>query len=163
MGVLVVPFLLIAIMAPHPKTPDHVLADFARLANAHGTEISLVDRDGTVREGLLASATADQLTMQFGAGQKTFARTEVVAAERLRDRRKDGLIKGAIFGAVTGLFAMQGFDSPEEGLAGLAGSIAIYSALGYALDAAHTHRELIYRAPGTPAPPPPPVKVSVRF
>jgi hypothetical protein len=161
MGVLVIPFLLLAIIVPNPKPPDNVLADFARLAKAQGAEISLVDRDGTVREGVLASATADQLTMQFGAGQKAFARTEVVAAERLRDGRKDGAIKGAIFGAITGLFAMQGFNKPEEGLAALAGSVAIYSAIGYTLDAAQTHREPIYRAPGTPAPPP--VKVSLRF
>lgn len=161
MGVLVIPLLLIAIIGPSPKPPDDVLADFARLAKAQGAEIALVDRDGTVREGLLASATADQLTMQFSAGQKTFARTEVVAAERLRDGRKDGVIKGAIFGAITGLFAMQGFNKPEEGVAALAGSVAIYSAIGYALDTAQTHREPIYRVPGTPAPAP--VKVSLRF
>jgi hypothetical protein len=159
---LILPLLiLITVSSNNQKTPDHVLADFSRLAKAQGAGISLVDRDGTVREGVLASATADQLTMQFGAGQKTFARTEVAAAERLRDGRKDGAIKGAIFGAITGFFAMQGFDSRAEGLAGWAGSVAVYSTIGFALDAAQTHREPIYRVPGTPAPPP--VKVSLRF
>jgi hypothetical protein len=161
MGMLIVPLLILMTIGPNPKTPDHVLADFSRLVKAEGVEIALVDRDGTVREGVLASAGADQLTMQFGAGQKTFARTEVVTAERLRDGRKDGVIKGAIFGAITGLFAMQGFNKPEEGLAAFAGSVAVYSAIGYALDAAQTHREPIYRAAGTPAPPP--VKISLRF
>jgi hypothetical protein len=163
MGMLIVPLLiLVTISSNNQKTPDHVLADFSRLAKAQGVEVSLVDRDGTVREGVLASATADQLTMQFGAGQKTFARAEVAAAERLRDGRKDGFIKGAIFGAITGVFAAQGLDSIEQGIAGWLGSVAVYGAIGYALDAAQTHREPIYRARGTPAPPPP-VKVSLRF
>ena len=145
MGILIVPILILVTIGSNPKTPDEVLADFSRLARAQGAEISLVDRDGAVREGRLASATVDQLTMQFGSGQKTFARTEVVAAERLRDGRKDGVIKGAIVGAIIGVFSLHGFDSPGQATAGLAGAIAFYGAIGYALDAAQTHREPIYR------------------
>jgi hypothetical protein len=162
MGILIIPLLLLAIVAPSSQPGERELTDFERFSKAIGREIALVDRDGTVREGLLEGATADHVTMRFGSGATTFTRAAIVSAERLRDGRKDGAIKGAIFGAVAGIFAMQGFDSASEGMAGWAGSVAFYSAVGWALDAAQTHREPIYRAqPSGVAPPP--VKLTLRF
>ena len=161
MGMLIIPLLLIAITAPHSDVPADVLADFGRFSKAINAEIALVDQDGTVREGILTAATKDDVTVRFGSGLRTFSRATVMSAERVRDSRKDGAIKGAIFGAITGVFAMQGLDSAGEGVAAWFGSVAIYSGIGYLIDAAQTHREPIYR--GAPVAPGASVKIAVRF
>ena len=69
-----------------------------------------------------------------------FPRTDVASAERMRDGRIDGAVKGAIFGAVLGLITAQAYDSGSERFAAWAGSAALYGGIGYALDAAQTHR-----------------------
>ena len=119
----------------------------------------MVDADGTVREGVVVAASADELAMQFGAGTKTFSRPVIASAERLRDGHKDGAIKGAILGAVIGLILVPFHETSAQKLGGFASSVALYSSIGWALDATQHHRQPIYKA----APAPPGVKVSVRF
>lgn len=163
MGLLVIPFMLLATTAPR-STPDAKLADFSRMSRALNAEVALIGSDGTVREGRLIAATPDRVTMRFGANDRSFARAEVVSAERVRDSSRDGLIKGVVFGAVTGLFAVQGLDTLAEGIAGWVGSIAVYGSIGWAIDAAQGHREPIYRAPtAVPAPKKPALSLAVRF
>ena len=160
MGFLVFPLLLVLTIAPVPGPPAHVLADFSRFSSAIDREIAIVDVDGTVREGIVTAATADDVTLRFGSGVKVFPRTSVTSAERMRDGRLDGVVKGAIFGAILGLLTMQAYESTGERLGAWAGSTAVYGGIGYALDAAQTHREPIYRSPvgATPS-----VKLTVRF
>jgi hypothetical protein len=158
MGLLIFPLLILTV-APGGKPSEQALADFSRLSRAIGTEISLVDRDGTVREGLVAAASGDELTVLFGSGSRAFLRDDVVSAERLRDARKDGAIKGAIFGAVIGLIVVPLYDTSAQKAAGVASMMAVYSAIGWALDASQTHREPIYRSAALS----PAVKVSLRF
>ena len=163
MGLLVIPFMLLATTASQ-STPDARLADFSRMSRALNAEIALVGADGTVREGLLTAATPDQVTMRFAANDRSFARADIASAERLRDGRRDGLIKGMVFGAVTGLFAMQGLDTAAQGIVAWMGSIAFYGGVGWAIDAAQDHREPIYRAPAPdPAPRKPGLRLAIRF
>jgi hypothetical protein len=160
MGLIAFPLLLLLAFGPGPKPSEQALADFSRFSNAVGTEISLVDRDGTVREGLIAGATADEVTMKFGSGSRAFPRVDIVSAERLRDGRKDGAIKGAIFGAVLGLIVVPFYETSGQKVGGVASMMALYSGIGWALDASQTHRETIYRSAAAPAGA---VKISLRF
>ena len=161
MGLIIFPLLLVLTVGPGPKPSERGLADVSRLVKAIDTEIALVDRDGTVREGLVTAVSADDVTLRFGSGSRAFPRVDVVSAERLRDGKKDGAIKGAIFGAVIGLILTPYYDTSSQKAAGVATSTAVYSAIGWALDASQTHREPIYRAV-VPAPAGS-VKMSVRF
>jgi hypothetical protein len=119
-----------------------------------------------VREGRLAAASADAITMTFAGSEKSFSKAEVVSAERLRDGSVDGAIKGAIFGAVVGLFAYtEGTYTNQSAATGtLLASVAIYSSIGWVLDATQTNREPIYGAAGRAASKPKPaLKFSFRF
>jgi len=151
MGFLVFPLLLVLTIAPVPGPPSHVLADFSRFSSAIDREIAIVDVEGTVREGTVTTVTADDVTLRFGSGVKVFPRASVTSAERLRDGRLDGAVKGAIFGAILGLLTMQAYESTGERFGAWAGSTAIYGGIGYALDAAQTHRQPIYLAPASAA------------
>jgi hypothetical protein len=158
-------FPLILLLTLAPSTPDaKKLADFSRMSKAIHMEVALIDSSGVIREGRLIAATADALTLATPSGQRSFQRAEIAGAERIRDGRRDGLIKGMVFGAVTGIFAVQGLRTPAQGVAAWFGSIAIYGGVGWALDAAQTHREPLYRAPAAnPAPQKPGLTLSVRF
>lgn len=160
MGVAIFPLLLLLTIGPNPKPSDKALADFSRFTRAIGAEVSLVEADGTVREGLVTAASTDQLTMTFAAGTRSFSRPVVASAERLRDSRKDGAIKGAIFGVVAGLVVAPFYDTSAQRMGAVVSQVALYSGIGWAVDAAQTHREPIYRSAPAPAAG---VKVRARF
>ncbi|HYE87573.1 MAG TPA: hypothetical protein VEA16_14520 [Vicinamibacterales bacterium] len=143
---------LILLLSADKVSAQQAHADFSRFARALGQEIVLVDREGVVREGVLADVNADQLTMTFGGGQKTFTQAEIFSADRVRDRTLDGAIKGAIVGGVLGLM----MQAKSEWTLGATIS---YSIIGLLIDASQTHREPIYRA----APQPASLKFSLRF
>jgi hypothetical protein len=144
------------VFAPTPSSLEHAVGDFGRFSEVINQQIALVEMDGTVREGIVQAASASELTMRFGSGEKTFQRDVIASAERLRDRRVDGTIKGAIFGTVMGLLVAQAYQ--DNAGAAILGSAVVYAGLGFALDAAQTHREPIYR--GTPKAA---AKISFRF
>jgi hypothetical protein len=128
------------------------LEDFSRLSKALNTDISLVEADGTVREGKLVAAGPDGVTMQFASGTRAFKVDQIASAERLKDGVGDGALKGAIFGVFLGLVT----HSTRADF--WVSSIAVYSGIGLALDAAQTHRETLYRAPPRPS-----LSLSFRF
>jgi hypothetical protein len=152
MGFLILPVLVLIVVAPGAGPSGQSLSQFSRFQQAINREISMVDSAGSVREGVLTAATANDVTMRFQSGERTFQKPDIASAERLTDRRRDGAIKGAIFGAVVGIFAIQGTDTTGQGVAAVIGSTAIYSAVGFGLDAAFKHRQPIYRARPASAP-----------
>jgi hypothetical protein len=156
MGFLTFPVLLLLVFTPHSS--ERALSDFGRFEKAVNTEIAIVDMDGTVREGILRSVSASELTMEFGASQRIFQRDAIASGERLRDGRLDGTIKGAIFGLLIGVLTSQAYDSGRDAAPVFLGSVAVYAGLGYAFDAAQTHRQPIYRGAPTPA-----AKIALRF
>jgi len=147
---LAIPLLLLFVMSPGSKPPED-LADFSRFSQAINQKIAIVERDGTLHEGVLTTATGDDVKMRVGSDTRSFARADVMSAERSADGRKDGAIKGAIFGAVLGLVVAQSYDGPKPARDWV-GAIAVYAGIGWALDAAQSHREPIYRSmPVTPS------------
>jgi hypothetical protein len=164
MDFLIVPIMIVAIALPTGKIHAPVPSDFSRFAKHLGQQISLVDTDGIVREGVLTAATADGVQMDFGGGQKLFPRSDVVSAERLHDGSIDGAIKGAVFGAVMGLLVAPELSEGafQYGLA----TTALYGAIGFALDAAQVNRQPIYgvaRKVNALGAPKPSRKLSFRF
>jgi hypothetical protein len=107
-----------------------------------------VENDGTTLEGVLAAATADAVTVRFAGGERMFDKATIARADRLRDRNKDGFIKGVLFGAVLGLSVGQMYGASGGDVLKVA---AVYGGIGWALDAAVTHRQPIYRAMPTTA------------
>ena len=158
MGYLILPTLILMLL-PTPGARAHQLEDFSRFSRAIGQEVSLVDKNGLIREGVLEAATADGVTLRFGSATESFPRGEVASAERTTDGRIDGTIKGALLGIVLTALASQGYDSTTPGYVPWV-SIAAYAGAGYLLDAAEAHRQPLYRAPTPPAPK---LKVSLRF
>jgi hypothetical protein len=155
MTFLIIPGLLFLMVAPTPGPPAKVLGDFTRFSKAIHKQIAVIDVDGTEHAGVLTAATGDQVSVRIGTGEKTFSRAHIVSAERMRDGRIDGVIKGALFGFVMSAFASQGCDSTTRCHTGAL--IATTTGIGYLLDATQTHRQPLYRAA------PPPIKVSLRF
>jgi hypothetical protein len=150
--------LLLIALIPTPKPSAEALMDFSRFAKATGQEVVLVDENGIALHGVLASATPDAVTMRFASGERVFGKTAIASADRLRDGNKDGFIKGAIFGTVLGLIAIEGYGADVRGRDLLAVS-AVYGVLGLSVDALVKHRHPIYRAPAAA----PSVKMSFRF
>jgi hypothetical protein len=145
--------LALVMLAAVPMMANaQTLDDFSRLSKALNTDISLVEADGTVREGRLVAAGPDGVTMKFAAGTRVFRADQITSAERLKDRVGDGALKGAIVGVFLGLVT----QSTRADF--WFSSIAIYSGIGFALDAAQTHRETLYRAPPRPS-----MSLSFRF
>ena len=159
MELIVLPVLLLMIFVPAPPPSAAKLADFARFSKALGQPIAIVDPEGVVREGVLVAASANDVTMQFGSSERIFQRDVVASANRLRDGRRDGAIKGLIFGALNALAVSAEYQGRGQKAEIWATCLALYGVLGYGIDAAVTNRQPLYKA----SLPPPAVKVSLRF
>lgn len=146
MRYLLLPVLFIMFVAT-PVVHAQGLEDFSRLSRAIGKEVSIVDRGGLVREGMVEAVTADAVTLRFGSATVSFPRAEIARAERMRDGRSDGAIKGAIFAVITGALAVRAYPPGSDRAGMFLVHVATYSGIGWLLDAAQTNREPIYRAP----------------
>ncbi len=150
MGYLVLPVLLFLTVAPTPGSPARALGDVSRFSKAINKQIALVEADGTVREGVLVAAGPDGVTMRFASGTRSFALGGIASAERMKDGRLDGAIKGALTGLALAAMS-QGYESSDGHAGEVLQAVASFAAIGYALDAAQTNRQLLYRAPVEPA------------
>jgi len=158
MSYLILPALLLVFL-PAPGAHADRLEDFSRFSRAIGEEVSLVDRSGLIREGMVEAATVDGITLRVGSATQSLPRAEVARADRMTDGRIDGAIKGALVGLVMTALASQGYDSTTPGYLPWA-SIAAYAGLGCLIDAAEANRQPLFRAPSAPAPT---LKLSLRF
>lgn len=154
MRYLLFPVFLIAMAQPTQATAQPAqgkaaqrLADFSRFSKAINKEISLVEADGTVREGVLVAADSDSITMKFASGARSFAHRQIASAERMKDERSDGAVNGLAWGLLLALMPNQGLNSSDSYLAYIASSMVTFAAIGYVIDAAQTNRQPLYRAP----------------
>jgi hypothetical protein len=139
----------------NPTSAESRLANFSRIAKAAGESISFITSDGMVREGLLVSASADAITMKFAGGEQVFSKSTIASVERMRDTTGDGALTGAAFGALLGVLFVAGGAPAEHVLR----SAAVYGVIGWALDAANTNRQPLYRASSAG----PTLRMSIRF
>jgi hypothetical protein len=150
---------LIVIAAAAPAAHAQAVEDFAVLTRAIGKDVSVVDRSGLTREGVIDTVTADGVSLRVGSGQLWLARDEIASAERMKDDSGDGALKGLIWAVVLALVPNQGYSSTGDYLQGVAGMLVILPTVGYLLDAANTERQPLYRAPSAV----PTLKLSWRF
>lgn len=151
---------LLLSLLPLSEASAQQLETFARFSRALGQEISIVDQNGLIREGVLEAATDERIVLRFGSVSQTFVRTDIATAERLKDSPKDGAVKGAVFGLVIGgLTTMIGGKVYVPGYVSVVG---IYSGIGFLFDVLNRGREPLYRAPVS-ATPQPALKYSLRF
>ena len=138
------------------------LADFARFSYAINTRIAIVDQEGTVREGIVTEATAEEVKVRFDSGVKSFSRGawRVQVLARRPHRRRD---QRGVLGFVVGALASQGCESAERCHTWALGLVT--GGVGYLLDAAETHRQPLYRAQAqrAAAKPKPALSLSFRF
>lgn len=141
------------------------LEDFTRFSKAIGKEVSIVDRSGVVREGVVEAVTDQNVMLRLGSGSQTVVRSEIVRADRMRDSNVDGVIKGLLLRLLMAQGAGQGSVSAERDYSPLV-LVGFFAALGYQQDAANHSPRPLYRAPSSasPAPSPAPIlKLAVRF
>ena len=94
MGYLILPALVL-IFVPTPAARAHQLEDFSRLSRAIGKEVSLVDRSGLIRKGIVEAATADAVTLRFGSAAAVDpARRDRPVRSVMKDGRSDGVDQG---------------------------------------------------------------------
>ena len=153
MGYAIFPVLFVVLVFA-PSARAQGLEDFGRFSRAIGDKVSVTDRGGLVREGIVEAATADEITLRFGSLTHRLPRVEIASAEWMKDGRRDGAIKGAIFGAITGAWAMIQYHRHPEWLSPSANrpgmflfNVSTWSGIGWVLDAAQTNRKPLYRAP----------------
>ena len=156
---LVLPALFVTVVAI-PAAQAQGLEDFKSLSRAIGKEVSVVDRGGLIREGIVEAATADGVKLRVGSTTEWFPRSDIASAERMKDESSDGAIKGAIWALAVALIPNQGWASGGDYLRGVAMALVIFPTAGYLLDAAESNRQPIYRAPSASSPT---LKISFRF
>ena len=142
---LLLPVLFVIFVAT-PAAHAQGLEDFSNISRAIGKEVSVVDRSGVIREGIVEAATADAVTLRVGSVTQSFARAEVASAARTKDGRIDGAIKGALIGFVLYAVASKACDAqpcPRPSRVPIAGLTAV----GYVIDATEANGRPLYRAP----------------
>lgn len=153
MRYLLLPVLFVMFVAT-PAADAQGIDDFKRFLRAIGKEVSVVGRSGLVHEGIVEAVTADDVTLRFGSTSQQISRAEIARAEQMKDGRRDGAFKGAIFGVITGALALRAYHRNPEWLSPSADRtgmfllhVSSWSGLGWLLDAANTNRDPFYRAP----------------
>lgn len=138
-GVLVLA-VLVALFSPFPHLDPAKLAEFDRVLKGIGADVYIVDVNGTERVGRLMGATRSGLRLRVAAGELSIDKDAVAEVDRRRDSSLDGAIKGAVLGALMGMLA----DGGNNRL--WLTSTAVYAGIGFALDAAVSARQPLYRA-----------------
>ncbi len=153
--------LLFVICVAAPAAHAQGLEDFAGISRAIGKEVSVVQRSGLIREGIVEAVTADTVTLRVGSATERLPRADIASAERMKDESSDGAVKGALWALAVALIPNQGWSSGGDYLRGVAMAFVVLPAAGYLLDAMESNRQPLYRAPSTASAPT--LKISFRF
>jgi hypothetical protein len=119
---LIIPVLIAIVGAPSDPFNQTDLTRFERIAREQGRNLVVIEGDGRVRVGRLAA--------------------DIVRVDRDGDSVVDGLVRGALFGAVIGL-SMSGFY--EDPWPAVLGSAMTYGVIGTVIDWNHHGKTLVYR------------------
>lgn len=146
MGYLIVPLIIGIIAVPAPGPSRDTLADFTRIQKALGDEVYLRDTTGQERVVSILDAGTDIVTVGVGRQSMTVRQDEILAVDRMKDRNRDGFVKGALIGLLVGAAIGSAYTDRDSGRYLLSGALT-YGAIGYMFDHGHTAREPLYRAP----------------
>jgi hypothetical protein len=115
------------------------------LKSAVGRAVFVIDEDRREWQGRLLRISADALEVESDAGIRTFKVENIRRIDADGDRVTDGALKGALFGAAMGLFAV--FNGAPEVLVA---TTTAYGLLGLAIDAGCTSRHPVYNGSAVP-------------
>lgn len=143
--------LLIAVATPTGASAQGTLAK--GLAPDGMPTVFVLDDRGVETRGRLLRLDDESVVVLVGTGQRRFETSRVNRITRRGDSLRNGVIAGAVFGAVMGVMSAGISDCPGRG--GCAGfraamvplSTAFYAAIGTGIDAMIQGRTVIYQAP----------------
>jgi hypothetical protein len=158
MGYRILAALFVLFVAT-PAARAQSLEDFASISRAIGKEVSVVERTGPIREGIVEAVTADGLKLRVRSATEWVPRADIASAERMKDESSDGALRGAIWALAVALIPNQGWTSAGEYWRTVGIAFVVFPTAGYLFDAAESNRQPLYRAPS----PAPMLKVSRRF
>jgi hypothetical protein len=103
--------------------------------------------EGRVTRGRLIELDRDRLALTTSEGPRSFTIDEVRTIERRGDSLKNGAIIGALVGILPAILSVQGSSgdlSAGETALWVLGGVAVYSAIGVAIDAMIVGRTTVY-------------------
>lgn len=142
---LLIPVLFLLVGTPSEALPQPDLSRFDRIAREQGRTLVVIDNDGRVRVGSLAAADASGLVLSVADRRVSLAAADIVGVDRDGDSLVDGLVKGALFGALAALPMAGWAESPG---AAMLGSAVTYGLIGTVIDWHHRGRTPVYRVRG---------------
>jgi hypothetical protein len=110
-------------------------------------EVYVTDHEGRVTRGRLIELDRHRLALTTSEGPRSFTVNDVRKIERRGDSLKNGAIIGALVGILPAILSLQGSSgdlSAGETALWVLGGVAVYSALGVAVDALIVGRTTVY-------------------
>jgi len=152
--------LLAAMTAPSPAGAEAVARSLGELGRRlkPGQKVHVLERSGRITEGVVTELTESSLTLYSGEN-RTLAADDVLLVDREGDSVKNGIVVGAVSGAVMGVLVMLSSKSlsEEQKIADdcpecaspsiVAVATAEGAALGWLIDALRKGRTHLYEAP----------------
>ena len=123
-------------------------ASTQKLGSAEGQHVFVIDADSREWQGKLIKVSADALEIDGESGVRRFDLHNVKRVDSDGDRLHDGVIKGAVFGALMGMI----FSTSEFRAQAMVGAGVSYALVGLCMDAMNNSKQTVYR--GTPIPAP---------
>ena len=146
---------LLAGVAPRAGAQDRVAASLEQLARivGPGSDITVIDRDGTRLSGFITALTPVDLTVFVDGAPRMFTETDVL---RIEERRHDSLLNGALLGFGIGAGSAVGMTLIAKAANyyihedKVARNILTFGAcgagVGVLVDALHKRRAIVYDA-----------------
>lgn len=119
-----------------------------KLDSAEGQLVFVVDSDSREWQGKLIKVSADALEIDGESGVRRFELSNVKRVDSDGDRVLDGLLKGAVFGALMGAV----FSSNDYRGQAMVGGAMVYGLIGLGVDALNSSKHTVYRGAAKPAP-----------
>jgi hypothetical protein len=111
------------------------------LKNARGRHVYVIDHQSREWRGTLLDVAQETIVLDIQSTSRQFNLSQITRVDAEGDSIKDGVIKGALFGALLGAL------SGQSGKSAAWGSLT-WAVLGLGLDALHSHKNVVYKAPG---------------
>ena len=123
-------------------------ASTQKLGSAEGQHVFVIDADSREWQGKLIKVSADALEIDGESGLRRFDLQNVRRVDSDGDNLRDGVIKGAVFGALMGMI----FSTGEFRAQAMVGASVSYALVGLCMDAMNHSKQTVYRGKPTPAP-----------
>jgi len=111
------------------------------LSDARGRHVYVIDQESREWQGRLLDVSPEAIVLDIQSTSRQFTLAQITRVDAKGDSIKDGVIKGALFGLLLGAVFGQSSDAAARGS-------LTWAVLGMGLDALHSHKDVVYKAPG---------------